>query len=117
MLTKKLGKSVEFLFQQIILITKGFLAYAIPDTPNNLQTQLVREHHLRQENLYELKHKADFDASFTSKNNPMMPPGNNNYDDDDYNGSLERQVPFFSLLLNIIQGSSLFLITHLSHRE
>ena len=83
------------------------MAYAIPDTPNNLQTQLVREYHLRQENLYELKHKADFDAraSFASKNNPMMPHGNNNDDDDDYNGSLERQVPSFSWFLKTIQGS------------
>ena len=45
------------LFQQLILILKGVLAYAIPDTPNNLQTQLMRELHLKQENLYELKHK------------------------------------------------------------
>ena len=43
--------------QQLILILKGVLAYAIPDTPNNLQTQLTRELHLRQENLYDLKHK------------------------------------------------------------
>ena len=46
-----------YFFQQLILILKGVLAYAIPDTPNNLQTQLMRELHLKQENLYELKHK------------------------------------------------------------
>jgi hypothetical protein len=33
----------------------------IPNTPHNLQTQLNRELHLRQEHLFEMKHRHDFD--------------------------------------------------------
>ena len=36
----------------------AILAYAIPDVPNNLQTQLLRERHLEDEKDYKLTHET-----------------------------------------------------------
>ena len=82
-------------FQQLILILKGVLAYAIPNTPYNLQTQLSRELHLRQEHLYELKQRSDFEPrlSFAAKANTVVTDHDDEDDDDERFGvSLERQV-------------------------
>jgi hypothetical protein len=77
-------------FQQLILVLKGILAYAIPNTPYNLQTQQNRELHLRQEHLYELKHRVDLDhrPSLAPKANAVVTDD----DDDHFSDSIERQV-------------------------
>ena len=37
------------LFQHFVLVLTTFLAYAIPDIPNNLKTQQLREEQLQKE--------------------------------------------------------------------
>lgn len=42
-------KSVPLLSQHLVLLLNSILAYAIPDIPNNLKTQLLREKQLERE--------------------------------------------------------------------